>query len=404
MAAYRHFPRHFETPDMRRPTTRFAALFLTLGLLCGWAATAFPQTVDDTDTVRLQRALAKARRGERVTVAVIGGSITQGASASTPDKNYGSLVAKWWRDTFPKADVQFVNAGIGATGSNFGALRAHRDMLARQPDFVIAEYSVNDANVQTSAESLEGLVRQVLAQPNQPAVLLLFMMSEGGHNAQEWHDKVGQHYRLPRVSFRDVLWPEIKAGRAKWDEYEADSVHPNDRGHAFAANLVTQVLTDVWKKLPPDDQLPKITPTPAPRFSDLYEHTALFEAHVLKPVKNEGFTLAADGSYWVADKPGSRIEFDVEGRTVLLMDYHLRGPMGQARIQVDERPAMVREAWFPGTWGGYRQTDEVARDLPPGLHRVSIEILPEKHAESTGHEYRLFGLGAAGVAVPATPQ
>ena len=55
------------------------------------------------DLARLQRALAKARRGEAVTVAVIGGSITGGAKASTRDKNYGSLIAKWWRETFPKA-------------------------------------------------------------------------------------------------------------------------------------------------------------------------------------------------------------------------------------------------------------------------------------------------------------
>ena len=34
------------------------------------------------DTARIQHALAKARRGEAVTVGVIGGSITGGASAS----------------------------------------------------------------------------------------------------------------------------------------------------------------------------------------------------------------------------------------------------------------------------------------------------------------------------------
>jgi hypothetical protein len=58
---------------------------------------------------------------------------------------------------------------------------------------------------------------------------------------------------------------------------------------------------------------------------------------------------------------------------------------------------VVREAWFSGTWGGYRQTIELARDLPAGKHRVSIELLEEKNPESTGHEYRLLGLGAAGV-------
>jgi len=35
--------------------------------------------------------------------------------------------------------------------------------------------------------------------------------------------------------------------------------------------------------------------------------------------------------------------------------------------------------------------------LAAGKHRVSFEILPEKNPQSSGHEYRILGLGAAGV-------
>ena len=207
---------------------------------------------------------------------------------------------------------------------------------------------MNDPNIQAAAETYEGLIRQLLAQPNQPAVLMLFMMSQGGHNAQEWHSKVGRHYHLPMVSMRDALWPEIEAGRAKWDEYEADAVHPNDRGHAYTAALVIRYLETVLKQTPADDRLPQVKPLPPPLFSDLYEHTALFEAGSLTPIKNDGWTLAGAGNdkYWKADKPGSRIEFELEGRAILLMDFHIRGPMGKARVQVDDRPPLVREAWF----------------------------------------------------------
>lgn len=143
--------------------------------------------VSQGDTARLQRALDKARRGEPVTVAVIGGSITAGAKASSREKNYGSLLADWCRKNFPGANIELVNAGIGATGSNYGALPAQRDLLARRPDFVVIEYGVNDGNSQAPAETLEGLIRQVLKQPNQPAVVLMFMMNRQGGNAQEWH-------------------------------------------------------------------------------------------------------------------------------------------------------------------------------------------------------------------------
>src|SRR4051812_19063936 len=75
------------------------------------------------NTALLQQQLAKARRGENIVVGVIGGSITQGAAASTPEKRYGNLIASWWREKFPGTTVKFVNAGIGATGSDYGALR-----------------------------------------------------------------------------------------------------------------------------------------------------------------------------------------------------------------------------------------------------------------------------------------
>jgi len=354
--------------------------------------------VSEDDTARIQHALAKARRGEPVTVAVIGGSITGGAKASTREKNYGSLVAKWWRETFHKAKVEFVNAGIGATGSNYGALRAQRDLLSRHPDFVVVEYGVNDGNTQACAETLEGLVRQILRQPNQPAVMLLFMMHQGGGNAQEWQGKVGAHYGLPMVSFRDALWPEIQAGHMKWEDVIADQVHPNDRGHAYAAQFVTHVLAKVLKDLPAADRLPEIKPVPQPLFTDLFEHVALFEADALKPVANQDWSYDAKGKSWKSDKPGSVVEFEIEGQVTFFMEFHVRGPMGKARVQVDDRPPAVIDAWFDQTWGGWRRTSELARGLKPGKHRVRVELLEEKNAQSAGHEFRILGLGATGVA------
>ena len=79
------------------------------------------------------------------------------------------------------------------------------------------------------------------------------------------------------------------------------------------------------------------------------------------------------------------------------MDWHIRGPMGQAKVQVDDLPPVVREAWFDQTWGGYRMTTVLSRDLKPGQHRVKIQLLSESNPQSTGHEFRLLGLGVAGM-------
>lgn len=349
------------------------------------------------DPARLWRCFAKARQGETITLGVIGGSITAGAAATKPEFRYGNRVASWWREHFPRAKIKSVNAGIGATGSDYGALRVGRDLLTARPDFVVVEYAVNDPNQQHFAETLEGLVRQILASPNQPAVMLLFTMHNNGSNAQEWHGKVGRHYGLPMVSFRDALWPEIQSGHLKWSDVEADLVHPNDRGHGYAAKFVTHLLETSLAAMPGDGQLPEVKPTPTPLFTDVFEHTTLMEADALRPLTNNGWEFDATNHCWRSDRPGSVIEFEIVGRAVFTMHHVIRAATGRARVTVDGASPQELEGWFDQTWGGYRQTREIARDLPAGKHRVRFELLAEKSAGSTGNEFWIFGLGAAGV-------
>ncbi len=388
-----------------KPLTSAALAVFALAAACAQAfdnKPVCPQALASTgDLSRVWQVMAKAQRGEKVTVAVIGGSITQGAKATKPELRYGNLVADWWRKAFTHAQIEFVNAGVGATGSNFAALRAQRDLLAHNPDFVVVEFGVNDGNAQAFAETLEGLLRQILKQPNQPAVVQLFMMHQGGGNAQEWHSKVGAHYSLPIVSFRDALWPEIKAGRLAWDAVMADEVHPNDPGHACAAAFVTHLL-DVARASRPclstgATPVPHPAPLPAPLFSDLYERTSLFEAPALKPLSNSGWILDTTWKNWVSDKPGSVIEFEINGTAIFSMHFVIKRAMGKAKLQIDGGTPVIYDGWFNQTWGGYRSTNLLAKDLKPGKHIVRIELLEEKNPGSDGHEFKLFGLGAAGV-------
>jgi hypothetical protein len=243
---------------------------------------------------------------------------------------------------------------------------------------------------------LEGLVRQVLKRTNQPALLLLFMMNQSGGNAQEWHGKVGAHYNLPMISYRDALWPEIQSGRMAWTDISPDTVHPNDRGHAYCARFITRLLEQVLKEQSPDTGVAEGKPLPSPLFTDTYEWTALSEAETLKPITNTGWTFDLKDHCWKSDQPGSAIEFNAEGRNIFTMHYVVRGPMGRVKVAVDGRVARELDGWFDQTWGGYRQTNEIVQDLAPGQHRVRFELLAAKSAQSSGTEFRILGLGTAG--------
>ena len=352
------------------------------------------------NTARLQRALAKARRGGTVTIGTIGGSITAGASASQPSKNYPNLVAKWWRDHFPSATIKLVNAGIGATCSDFGAHRVKRDLLAQQPDFVIVEYSVNDYTFPLNKETMEGLARQILNAPGQPGLMMLFMMNSDGSNRQAEHSLIGVHYNLPMISYHDALWPEIQAGRLAWSDISPDPVHPNDRGHQYCADFIGAFLNQVLASLPADSALPAIPAVPAPLVSDVFEHTALWYAADIPPAETNGWSIgpemAAYGKCRQASTAGSVIAFDFEGTTVGILYYKVKGAMGKARAQVDTETPVEMDAYFDQTWGGWNPYQLVASHLKPGRHRLRIEVLNDKNPASTGHLFQINAIMAAG--------
>ena len=83
-------------------------IFLALGWMFGVTAAAdeldptwLRCVVDAGDFSRLQIALAKASRGEPITIAAIGGSITAGAAASSEDNRWPNRAAAWWRTRYP---------------------------------------------------------------------------------------------------------------------------------------------------------------------------------------------------------------------------------------------------------------------------------------------------------------
>lgn len=85
----------------------------------------------------------------------------------------------------------------------------------------------------------------------------------------------------------------------------------------------------------------------------------------------DGFTVGEPsifGPAWVGEAPGSVLEFEVEGTAISIVYYRIKGPMGMAEVQVDDKPAVRVNGWFEADWGGYSAWQLVARDLAPGKH------------------------------------
>jgi lysophospholipase L1-like esterase len=347
------------------------------------------------DYRRLQRVFDKAKRGEPITLGVIGGSISTGSLASRPDNSYVSLVTKWWKDRFPGAEIRRVDAAVAGTGSLFGSLRAQSDLLVHRPDFVIVEFAVNDA--WTDEDPYEGLLRHILVSADAPAVMLLFMMYGTGNNEQKWQEKIGLYYGLPMVSFRDAVWPEISAGRLKPSDILVDIVHPNDAGHQMAAQLVIAALEDILEKAgsePSDGALL----LPPPLQSSRFEKADWKDASRLVPRQKNGWVLGKNNNYhpillghpvWIAPPSAGPLTFDWSGSGLVAMMMLANDDDGRTTLAIDGKQApIITKSTQPN-----RNIAVVAVDLPLGPHSFEISHTGRTDGPIPPNSFGLFGLG-----------
>lgn len=197
------------------------------------------------NNVRLKRAIEKAKAGEDVTVAFIGGSITQGAGAIPIQTTcYARLAYEAFRKRFAKGDnVHYTKAGVGGTPSELGMIRYERDVLGSgaMPDVVVVEFAVNDEGDETKGDCYESLVRNLLFAENAPAVILLFAVFENDWNLQERLMPVGKRYDLPMVSVKNAVVEQFyltaESGRViSKNRFFYDVFHPTNDGHRIMAD------------------------------------------------------------------------------------------------------------------------------------------------------------------------
>ena len=197
------------------------------------------------NNVRLKRAIEKAKAGEDVTVAFIGGSITQGAGAIPIQSTcYARLAYEAFCKRFAQNEnVHYTKAGVGGTPSELGMIRYERDVLGSgaMPDIVVVEFAVNDEGDETKGDCYESLVRNILAAENAPAVILLFSVFENDWNLQERLIPVGERYDLPMVSVKnavvDQFYLTAEKGRViSKNRFFYDMFHPTNHGHRIMAD------------------------------------------------------------------------------------------------------------------------------------------------------------------------
>ena len=203
---------------------------------------------------RLKKLIRKAQAGEQVTLAFIGGSITQGAGA-TPINTM--CYARKTFEAFTKKyncedNAKYIKAGVGGTPSELGMLRYRRDVLqddTAAPDLVVIEFAVNDAGDETGGECYEALIRKAMNGPGKPAVLLIFSVFADDYNLEDRCIPIGEHYQLPMTSVKRAVSPQFylkpEEGRLiSKARFFYDVFHPTNLGHQVMADCLMKLIEE----------------------------------------------------------------------------------------------------------------------------------------------------------------
>ena len=336
--------------------------------------------VSEGNKARLAKAMKKAANGEDITVGVIGGSITQGSSATDHNNCYAELFHKYWVEKFPQSNVNFVNAGIGGTNSYLGVHRVDTQLLDSKPDAVIVEFSVNDTDKLMNKYSYDSLVRKILNCDSQPAVMLLFTTQEDGTSLWETHKEIGAAYDLPMLSYRAAVYPEVSAGTLDWKDISPDNIHPNDEGHKLIGQLVSRYLDSVYDDLDNIDDSSVAFDTPA-YTADYYKDAKMLGASDIAPQEISGFEQGGNSVYpelfpdnFVTEGEGY-LKFETECKC--LGFFYLKkvdGKGGKYDVYVDGERKGTLDADFKGGWGNYGETQQILISKDSEKHTVEIKL------------------------------
>ncbi len=197
------------------------------------------------NNARMKKVMEKAKNGEDVTIAYIGGSITEGYNAGTTEI-YAKLSSDYFRETYATTGkVNYVNAGLSGTPSLLGLIRSDRDIFEAEPDIVFIEFAVNDAQDNQNKAAFESLLRKALMQEQEPAVVLLFSVTEDGYTCQTNMQLIGMNYELPMISVPNAIHPEFEAGRMTWADWANDGSHPNTNGQKLYSEFIIHYFNKV---------------------------------------------------------------------------------------------------------------------------------------------------------------
>lgn len=343
----------------------------------------------------------KLSNDKKVSIAYLGGSITQGQGASNRAvTSWRPLTTSWFKTNYPNVSVTEIDASWGGTGSDLGAIRCTRDVSSKKPDLVFVEFAVNDWQKKSAdiQPYMDGIVRNILRTCPDCVVIFVYTVH---NNTIAYYDKdsappavlsqqeVADHYNICTINIGKALWQAIKDGKGTLDTYTADGTHPTDAGYKIYADDIAGVLKrHLLTPSVPDSYSPAALPEPL--VSNTFENGVIYMADRLsfdgwnnKSVDEVRFPYRIE-----CNKPGTTLSYTFKG-TAVGMYWAPGADGGQMQWSIDSSTPKKMSAYSTSGRGSY---PVLTNTLEPGSHTLTMEVLSTKDAGSQGTYIRIGAL------------
>ena len=311
-------------------------------------------------------------------------------------------------------EFDFIEAGIGSTGTTPGAFRLQHDILSKgKIDLLFVEAAVNDHTNGFSpleqVRGMEGEVRHALLEnPETDIVMLHFiydpfipmLAKRQQPDVILNHERVANHYLVPSVNLAQEISERMEAGEFTWEDF--GGTHPLPFGHTFYAAAIAHLFDKMCTGISPDASIGphNIPEQPLDTFSYYRGDFIDLDAATL----NKGWKYVAswhpDNSYekrrgfvdvpmLEATQPGDKLTLDFEGKAIGIfctpgpsagiLEYSIDG--GKFK-RLDTFTSWSSHLYIP--WVYMLETE-----LETGRHRLVLRISKEKNPASKGHECQI---------------
>ena len=297
------------------------------------------------NTARLTAKLEAAQEGKPLTLAYLGGSITEGKNYSTPFSNYV-------KNNFCNGSFKEVNAGLSGTSSVVGLVRSEKDIVSQNPDIVVIEFSVNDHEDIMYKKCFESLIKKFLSLPNEPAVIALITCSKGGYSSQTQMEAASKNFDIPVISMNNALQGAFKTGFLKADDYFSDEYHPHKNGGQLVADCMAYYLRQAMRTENRSDSY--TIPTTSAYGS---EYATCYNADPSSDLRNfnsGSFTRGTGYSslpYGYTSNGGAPMTFKVDGKGLIIVFKANSSGMGSINVTVNGKTTKINGNKLY-TWGG----------------------------------------------------